>query len=474
MTAKYQKPDPFSTPTFQAIRDFLEESQKSALEGSKSLEVFERELHRRLMAFEAEIMGTQLARYDLDADGIEVQGQQYRLKMKSQQEYSGLAGTFTIERNLYVPRTGDGKAMAPLELRAGIVEGYWTPLAARVMARAVASTTPKEAEGLFEEFGGMKPSTSSLDRLPKYLSEEWEENREAFEGELRNQEQVPREAAAVGVSLDGVQVPMKDGDRAEKRSQEDKRPQGPAGYREVGCGTVTLYDREGNRLQTIRYARMPEEKKVTLKSQLEIELWSILRTRPDLDLVRLADGAIDNWEFLDLLPERLGRDPNKDKDKAAVDLYHVLERVKKALDAYHGDQTPESKAAFEECRIWFREKYDGAERVIRALRYRRDRSRGTAKCIIKEQIKYLEKRKDLMRYKRLLDKNLPVGSGVVEAACKTLAAERMKRSGMSWRDEGGQAILTLRSLIQTDRWNAGWSLLASQYKIPVIVTKLAA
>jgi hypothetical protein len=340
------------------------------------------------------------------------------------------------------------------------------------MARAVASTTPKEAEGLFEEFGGMKPSTSSLDRLPKYLSEKWEENRETFEGELRNQEQVPREAAAIGVSLDGVQVPMKNGDRAEKRSREDKRPQGPAGFKEVGCGTVTLYDREGNRLQTIRYARMPEEKKTTLKFQLEAEVRSILSINPDLDLVSLADGALDNWDFLEALPERLGRERNKDRE--AVDLYHVLEHVKKGLDAYHGDQTPEGKAAFEECRIWLREKDDGAERVIRALRYRRDRSRGAAKRIINAQIKYLEKRKERMRYKRLLDQNLPVGSGVVEAACKTLASERMKRSGMSWREEGGQAILTLRSLIQSNRWNSGWSLLSSQYKIPVTVTRRAA
>ena len=105
-----------------------------------------------------------------------------------------------------------------------------------------------------------------------------------------------------------------------------------------------------------------------------------------------------------------------------VDLFYVLERVGKAMDAYHGEQTPEAKAAFEECRIWLREKKDGAERVIRALRYRRDRSRGAAKRIITTQIKYFEKRKERMRYKRLLKQNLPVGSGVVEAACKTLAA----------------------------------------------------
>jgi len=72
-----------------------------------------------------------------------------------------------------------------------------------------------------------------------------------------------------------------------------------------------------------------------------------------------------------------------------------------------------------------------------------------------------------MRYKSLLDRHLPVGSGVVEAACKTLAAERMKRSGMSWRQQGGQAVLTLRSLIQSERWASGWGYLASMYRTAV-------
>ena len=79
-------------------------------------------------------------------------------------------------------------------------------------------------------------------------------------------------------------------------------------------------------------------------------------------------------------------------------------------------------------------------------------------------INYLAKRKDRLRYKRLLERNLPVGSDVVEAACKTLATKRMKRSGMSWLDEGGQAVLTRRSLIQSNRWEHGWVLLVDAYR----------
>ncbi len=65
---------------------------------------------------------------------------------------------------------------------------------------------------------------SSLDRLPKQLSERWEAERGRFEAALRREETVPPEAVTVAVSLDGVMVPMKDGARTQKR--QDAKAQG--------------------------------------------------------------------------------------------------------------------------------------------------------------------------------------------------------------------------------------------------------
>ena len=76
----------------------------------------------------------------------------------------------------------------------------------------------------------------------------------------------------MAVSLDGVMVPMKDGGRAAKRAAtraKGRPPSGPAGFREVGCGTLTLYDSEGERLATRRFARMPERGKSSLKQSLK-------------------------------------------------------------------------------------------------------------------------------------------------------------------------------------------------------------
>jgi len=82
---------------------------------------------------------------------------------------------------------------------------------------------------------------------------------------------------------------MKGGGRRAKRDQPGKHASGPTGNREVGCGTAVLYDTAGERLQTMRYGRMPAHRKVSLQQQLQAEAASIVALRPDLIRVRLAD-----------------------------------------------------------------------------------------------------------------------------------------------------------------------------------------
>ena len=60
--------------------------------------------------------------------------------------------------------------------------------------------------------------------------------------------------------------------------------------------------------------------------------------------------------------------------------------------------------------------------------------------------------------------NLPIGSGVVEAACKTLVTQRMKRSGQRWSGDGGQAILSFRALAQSERFDGAWKMVSAEYR----------
>ena len=83
------------------------------------------------------------------------------------------------------------------------------------------------------------------------------------------------------------------------------------------------------------------------------------------------------------------------------------------------------------------------------------------------ELAYFRTHRHKMRYAHTKAQHLPIGSGVVEAACKTLVTQRMKRSGMRWRHDGGQAILTFRSLVQSERFEHGWQLLAETYRASV-------
>ena len=178
---------------------------------------------------------------------------------------------------------------------------------------------------------------------------------------------VPDEAVAVAVSLDGVMVPMKDANRAAKREQPraaGRGTKGPAGYREAGCATLSFYDAEGKRLDTLYMGRMPEPKKAALKNTLSAELEAALGRRPDLHVVKVADGARDNWSYLDALAPQ---------GAAVVDFYHATEQLKGALDARYGDNDARGRAQFEKLRHVLREDPDGVQKVIRSLDYQRKR-----------------------------------------------------------------------------------------------------
>lgn len=453
--------EPTGTSAWEALRAFLEERRRSKAP-APDFEEFEGRLHDLVAAMECEAVGEELARFDVDVPVVLIEGVPHRRVVRCAETYFTTAGTIRVPRSLYAKRTGEGEtAQCPMELRAGVVDGRWTPRAAKQAIWFVAEMTPRTVEELYERLGGLTPSKSALDRLPKKVSADWEAARPAFEATLRAQEVVPDDVSAVGVSLDGVMVPVKDGQRLEKREQaaaEGKRTRGPAGHEEVGCGTLTFYDRNGDLRSAIRLARMPEANKATLKAMLTAELMAVLAQRPDLTVVRLADGAKDNWTFLDALAV---------EGPSVVDFWHAAEHLSDALDAAYGEHSPQSRAQFEKLRHVLRHDTEGVEKVIRALVHLRDAHPRSK--ILKKELKYFRSRRHRMRYADLVAAGLPIGTGVTEAACKTLATQRMKCSGMSWGDEGGQAILTARSLIQSDRFDAAWQLLASGYKREVLV-----
>jgi hypothetical protein len=82
-------------------------------------------------------------------------------------------------------------------------------------------------------------------------------------------------------------------------------------------------------------------------------------------------------------------------------------------------------------------------------------------------LKYFRSRRHRMRYAEMRAEGLPIGTGVTEAACKTLVTQRLKQSGMRWGQKGGQGILNLRGWAQSERFDRAWALLAATYQAEI-------
>lgn len=468
----YQETAWLKSPALHHLFEFLRDHRQHWSQALPDLEKFEQELHTHLGGLERELLAEELAQYDLNVEQITVQNTVYQQVGLASETYLTAAGPVTVARHVYRPPNHQACQVCPLELRAGIVEGFFTPRAARQMAYVTAHLPPAQGARLFAELGNLHPSPSSLERLPKGLSERWEAHRQEWETHVRGWEHVPARAAILAVSLDGVLAPLRPGPEAEPpektpASAPPKQPTGPRGYREVGCGTVSLYDADGERLQTRRYGRMPETKKVTLCGQLQAECQALMTRHPRLKVVRLADGAKENWRFLETLDVGLPADQIETWD--IVDFYHACDHLKQALNLIWGEFTPKGHAEFARLTTLLKEMDGGVETVIESLRYRTRCASGPKRTGLAKELTFFRNQRHRMAYATYRREHLPIASGVVEAACKTLVTQRLKQSGMRWSWEGGQAILTLRSLIQSDRWERGWTLLRASYQQPVCV-----
>ena len=95
-------------------------------------------------------------------------------------------------------------------------------------------------------------------------------------------------------------------------------------------------------LRAVRFGRMPEPKKATLKAIILNELGRVLGERPELKVVAIADGAKDNWTFLNA--ELLERLPESTPKVGILDFYHAAEHLNVALGAAYGEGTVQARA----------------------------------------------------------------------------------------------------------------------------------
>ena len=295
--------------------------------------------------FARDVMGAVIENRDDGASRIERDGQSWFRVAVTPKTIMTSLGPVTYRRARY--RSGaSGASPVPVDESLGLVDDYLTRPAAELGLLMMGHCTAREAAAFFAKTGAMTPSVSTLQRLTLSMHECWESLGPEALGGIREAEGIPQDATTASVSLDGVMVPLRPG--------EDGRAE--ASWREAACGTVSFHDADGKRLKTLYLGRMPQSGKLTLKAQLASEVAHIRRARPEIGIVAVADGAADNWTFLETLSP----------ETEVIDFWHACEHLQTASD--HAV----ALGWFEKYREILRHDPRGVAKVIRALRHLRD------------------------------------------------------------------------------------------------------
>jgi hypothetical protein len=424
----------------------------------QSLSRFERNLQGRLGEFGRQVEKAVLEAADLEKASLVIDGVRHYWKYKGPQEYQCLFGKIEVRRSVY--QANGEKTVCPLEINAGILHHHLTPVAVEFVSYGVAHMVPAELAEFCRRWQHLTPSETVIKQVAGEVGEMAEMVQEGYEEAIRKEEAVPEETRVVTVSRDGTSVNIRN-----------------EGWRQAQVGAVACYgpmekleDEEEERrarLQTVYLGQMPEEDTPTFNAKLDREVGHVLKELPTgCQIVCLADGALGIWNYFKTHPQL----------KKAVhinDFHHAAEHLSDISVALFGEGSVEAEAWFKKYRSILKKKVGGAECVIRSIRYylRIEGIRSPKRReVIQDGLRFFTRNRSRMKYAEYRRRGLPIGSGVVEAACKTLVGQRFKRSGMRWSIEGGQNILNLRAVVLSKRWDAFWAF----HETALCATRIAA
>jgi len=357
-----------------------------------------------------------------------------------------ILGSVTFARTMFqCPKCGSVRYPGDEELDvAGTTR---SPGLRRMMARAGSRSTFKEGCENLKIYAGITVSPKDVERVAERIGRAMEDWRKQEAQEIiaeRSERRVEKTVPVMYVAYDGTGVPMT---RKELKGRKGKQPDGSSRTREAKLGCVftqTTRDEEG------RPVRDPDS--TTFVGAIETcdEFgWRIYAEakRRGLEqakkVVVLGDGAV--W-ILNLAETHF---PGA---VLIVDLYHAKEHVAGLCKLLFSEE-----AAIKRHRLgWWTDMEEGnVEKIAAEARAALGR-RGKNRKTILTEIAYLEKNRERMRYAAFRAQGLFVGSGVVEAGCKTVIGQRLKQSGMEWSVRGANDIIALRCVMLSGRLEDYW------------------
>ena len=372
----------------------------------------------------------------IDAAYLPKPGQQYTGRVRTQVD--GLFGAFGLERDYYY-HEGKRQGHYPTDAALGLENGHTPALTRLICLEGADESSYQKAEQHLAETGGIHVGARQIQRMVQRvgaLAQQWQE-REAQPGG----QAVP----IMYVSADGTGVPMR---KEELTGRADQQPDGTAKTRQAYLGCVFTQhktDAEGHPMRDY-------ESTTYVSSFGPIEAFGPCLRQDALrrglalasQVVLLIDGAegLANMGRL-CFPSAL----------QIVDFYHALEHAGRVLTALLGSK--EHSEYKTRLGRWARRLLnDKVEHLIAQTR-RECAGKPQAQAVAKE-LGYFASNIARMQYGTFRAKGFFIGSGVIEAGCKTVIGARCKQSGMFWSQPGAENVLALRCIHSSRRLGEFW------------------
>jgi hypothetical protein len=367
--------------------------------------------------------------------GFDTQGQplldtqrKWTSKGKIAKFYETPWGEVMMERHLY-QHSGGGVTICPLETRARIVGGSATPHLARSLGHKYANDNARAVVRDLEENHARKLAPSYVADIAKAIADA--AGQPVLEQNAHAPQSPSAEVRSVVLGLDGTCALF---------CKE--------GFKQCMVGTVALYDGAGERLETIYLGQAPQMGKSEFLDRLDGEWMRVCQRYPEARRVALSDGARDYEPWLAART-----------DWQILDFYHASGYLAGAAPGIKGRKAQRAEWLEGACHT-LKHESGAAQRLSEELAaqvHSGSRTRGSAPALAAAS-GYFTHNVERMNYAFFRAMHFPIGSGVTEAACKTLVKLRLCGSGMRWTRSGAQSVITLRALLlSTSRWSSLWA-----------------
>ena len=388
-----------------------------------SEEIIQKELNEGGRLISTEL----IKKFDTDGSNISLGGVTFYSKGLEDYEYKTPYGSIVVARHLYQTSDG-GKTYCPLEHTARIIRTA-TPKLAKIISHKHSKLSTREVECDLSQNHNLLLTNKYIKETSEYVGSIAQIKEEDWSYSIP---ELDESVHTISLGLDGTCMYL-----VEEESQ---------GWREAMVGTIALYNREGARLHTTYFAASPEYGKSEFYQRMDREIKKIKGFYPIAKYIGLADGASSNWTYLENHASTL-----------ITDFWHATEYLKGAATAMFEILKDRNNWLDDSCHK-LKHETGTVLNLIEEMKgfIENNKPKGEELEKIKKAITYFENQNGRMKYSDYVKNGYPIGSGVTEAACKTVIKQRFCKSGMRWKKKGSAAILSLRCLDLSGRWGQFW------------------